>query len=139
MAASCAQLRPGPPPDYNSAEMAAQVSQLNFARTTTSNTAVYHWASVFVYGLWGDIDQKVFANGLATNPPRAARAYALSSVAQYDALIACWDSKPASPGPDCGSCTNLRMSLALGSCGLASRAVAQNVYGGCNSAARRTS
>ena len=29
------------------------------------------------------------------NPPRAARAYALSSVAQYDALIASWDSKYA--------------------------------------------
>ncbi|MEO7143921.1 MAG: phosphatase PAP2 family protein [Bryobacteraceae bacterium] len=89
------QLRPGPPPDYNSAEMAAQVSQVkNFARTTASNTAVYHWASAFVYKLWGDIlDQKVFEYGLAANPPRAARAYALSSVAQYDALIACWDSK----------------------------------------------
>jgi membrane-associated phospholipid phosphatase len=89
------QLRPGPPPDYNSPQMAAQVAQVkNFSRTTASNTAVYHWASAFVYKLWGDIfDQKVFEYGLAANPPRAARAYALSSVAQYDALIACWDSK----------------------------------------------
>jgi membrane-associated phospholipid phosphatase len=89
------QLRPGPPPDYNSPQMAAQVAQVkNFVRTTASNTAVYHWASAFVYKLWGDIlDQKLFEYGLTANPPRAARAYALSSVAQYDALIACWDSK----------------------------------------------
>jgi membrane-associated phospholipid phosphatase len=89
------QLRPAPPPDYNSAQMAEQVAQVkNFARTTASNTAVYRWASAFVYKLWGDIlDQKLFEYGLTANPPRAARAYALSSVAQYDALIACWDSK----------------------------------------------
>jgi membrane-associated phospholipid phosphatase len=89
------QLRPAPPPDYNSPQMAAQVAQVkNFIRTTASNTAVYHWASAFVYKLWGDIlDQKLFEYGLTPNAPRAARAYALSSVAQYDALIACWDSK----------------------------------------------
>ncbi len=92
---SGSQLRPVPPPDYNSTAMAAQVAEVkNFARTTASNTAVYYWASAFVYKLWGDVlDQKVFEYGLAANPPRAARAYALSSVAQYDALIACWDSK----------------------------------------------
>ena len=60
------QLRPAPPPDYNSPQMAAQVAQVkNFARTTASNTAVYRWASAFVYKLWGDIlDQKLFEYGL---------------------------------------------------------------------------
>lgn len=88
-------LRPGPPPAYNSPDMATQVAAVkNFQRTTASNTAVYFWASAFVYKLWGDIlDLKVFEYGLNANPPRAARAYALTSVAQYDALIACWDSK----------------------------------------------
>lgn len=88
-------LRPGPAPAYNSPEMAAQVAAVkNFQRTTATNTAVYHWASAFVYKLWGDIlDLKIFEYGLDVNPPRAARAYALSSVAQYDSLIACWDSK----------------------------------------------
>jgi hypothetical protein len=66
----------------------------NFTRTVASNTAVYFWASAFVYKLWGDIlHQKLFEYGLAANPPRAARGYALSSVTQYDALIACWDAK----------------------------------------------
>lgn len=89
------QFRPAPPPAYNSPEMAAQVATVkNFTRTVASNTAVYFWASAFVYKLWGDmLDQKIFEYGLNANPPRAARAYALSSVAQYDALIACWDSK----------------------------------------------
>ena len=55
---------------------------------------MYHWASAFVYKLWGDmLDLKVFEYGLDANPPRGARAYALTSIAQYDALIACWDSK----------------------------------------------
>ena len=89
------QLRPGPPPAYNSPDMAAQVAMVkNFNRTVASNTAVYFWASAFVYKLWGDtLDQKIFEYSLSANPPRAARAYALVSVAQYDALIACWDSK----------------------------------------------
>jgi membrane-associated phospholipid phosphatase len=88
-------LRPGPPPAYDSAEMAAQVAAVkNVQRTTATNTAVYHWASAFVYKLWGDVlDLKIFEYGLNANAPRAARAYALSSVAQYDALVACWDSK----------------------------------------------
>ncbi len=91
------QLRPSPPPAFNSPELAAQLATVkNFNRTVASNTAVYFWASAFVYKLWGDIlEQKIFEYGLAANPPRAARAYALTSVAQFDALIACWDAKYA--------------------------------------------
>jgi hypothetical protein len=32
---------------------------------------------------------------LETNPPQAARVYALMSIAHYDAQIACWDAKYA--------------------------------------------
>ena len=96
------QLRPGPPPAFNSPELAAQVGTVkNFTRTVASNTAVYFWASAFVYKLWGDIlHQKLFEYGLAANPPRAARGYALSSATQYDALIACWDA--STPTGRCG-------------------------------------
>jgi membrane-associated phospholipid phosphatase len=36
---------------------------------------------------------KLFEYHLDRNPPRAARAYALVSIAAYDSLIACWDGK----------------------------------------------
>ena len=39
------------------------------------------------------IDQKIFEYRLDVNPPRAARVYALASIAAYDATVACWDAK----------------------------------------------
>jgi hypothetical protein len=37
--------------------------------------------------------QKIFEHNLHTDPPRAARIYALKSVAGYDAFVACWEAK----------------------------------------------
>ena len=37
--------------------------------------------------------QKISEYRLDTDPPRAARVYALVSIAFYDSLIACWDAK----------------------------------------------
>jgi len=39
------------------------------------------------------LGEQIALHGLDINPPRAARAYALESVAQYDAMVACWDGK----------------------------------------------
>ena len=39
------------------------------------------------------METEIFQNRLDSNAPRAARAYALETVAQHDATIACWDSK----------------------------------------------
>ena len=37
-----------------------------------------------------ELSQKLFEYRLDTNPPRAARAYALASIAGYDATVAAW-------------------------------------------------
>src|SRR5262249_8157208 len=37
--------------------------------------------------------QKISEYRLDTNPPRAARVYALVNIAFYDSFIACWDAK----------------------------------------------
>jgi membrane-associated phospholipid phosphatase len=43
---------------------------------------------------WLDtVHREIFDHRLDTNPPRAARAYALATIAQHDATIACWDTK----------------------------------------------
>jgi hypothetical protein len=43
---------------------------------------------------WNEIlTVKLFEYQLDRNPPRAARAYALMSVAAHDGIIACWDAK----------------------------------------------
>ena len=73
----------------------SEIAELkSYPRTVASNTQVYYWASAFVYKLWGDVvNLKILEHGWSDNPPRAARAYALASVATYDGLIACWDTK----------------------------------------------
>ncbi len=44
--------------------------------------------------LWfPELSQKLMEYRIDTNPPRAARAYALVSVAGYDATVATWDAK----------------------------------------------
>src|SRR5262249_56683743 len=43
---------------------------------------------------WPDlIAQKISEYRLDTNPPRAARVYALVNITYYDTAIACWDAK----------------------------------------------
>jgi len=39
------------------------------------------------------VETEIFQNHLDTNAPRAARVYALETIAQHDATLACWDSK----------------------------------------------
>lgn len=59
----------------------------------SSNQAVFYYAPV-IHVLWGpELMQKLFEYRLDTNPPRAARAFALVSIACYDATVACWEGK----------------------------------------------
>jgi membrane-associated phospholipid phosphatase len=96
---SGSEFRPGPPNAYDSPEMAAELNEVKtFTRTPYTNTTALFWehgaggARAFVF--WNEqTGRKLFEYGLDANPPRAARAYALQSVAFYDGFVACWDAK----------------------------------------------
>jgi hypothetical protein len=67
----------------------------NFARTNASNHSAWFWQPSFAVPWLDTLSREIFENHLDGNPPRAARAYALETVAQHDATLACWDSKYA--------------------------------------------
>lgn len=118
--ASGSQLRLGPPPAHDSEQKQAELAEIRqFQEARVANPVVFYWArdpvgrpyegsapvviaqaafrwAVLNHLLWGEqIADKVLQYRLDANAPRAARAYALVSVAGYDAAIACWDSKYA--------------------------------------------
>jgi membrane-associated phospholipid phosphatase len=86
---SASQFRPGPPPDF-----AKEMEELKaFKQTFSSRANAFHYAS---QPTGSDIlTKKIFEYNLHTNPPRAARIYAATNVAYYDAFTACWDAKYA--------------------------------------------
>ncbi len=96
---SGSQFRPGPPPAYDSEQMKAELAEIkNFPRTPKSNDAAFFWqfaaAGTRGYYWWHEqVGEQIALHGLDSNPPRAARAYALQSVAQYDVSVACFDGK----------------------------------------------
>jgi hypothetical protein len=115
---SGSQLRPPPPPAYNSAQRAAEIAEIkHYHRDANPGTELGFWPEdpagrpkpgsipissnqiVFYYApvlhlLWvPELNQKLFEYRLDTNAPRAARAYALVSIAGYDATVASWDGK----------------------------------------------
>jgi membrane-associated phospholipid phosphatase len=98
---SPSQVRPGPPPAFDSAEMAGDLAEVkNFARTPATNQIAFFWQNPqpgsFEVVYWHEqATRELFENRLDANPPRAARVYALESVALYDGLIACFDAKYA--------------------------------------------
>jgi membrane-associated phospholipid phosphatase len=55
--------------------------------------AIFYWAVLNHITWCAETDQKLSEYRLDQNPPRAARASALVSVAAYDAFVACWDAK----------------------------------------------
>ncbi|RNI31082.1 phosphatase PAP2 family protein [Rufibacter latericius] len=85
---SSSQFRPGPPPDFakDMAEMKA------FKPTFRSQANAFYYASQTGEDV---LHKKIFEYNLHQNPPQAARVYALTAVASYDAFIACWDAKYA--------------------------------------------
>ncbi len=102
---SGSQFRPGPPPACDSAQMAAELAEVkNFPRSIPAPAAsfattrlAFYWQGVVGFSRpWADvINQKISEYRLDTNPPRAARVYALVSIAVYDSMVACWDAKYA--------------------------------------------
>lgn len=112
------QLRPGPPPAFDSAQRAKELAEVkSYPRDSHPYTEISFWPEdpagrpapgtvplssnqiVFYYApmlhlLWGpELNQKLMEYRLDSNPPRAARAYALMSVAGYDATVATWEAK----------------------------------------------
>jgi hypothetical protein len=88
--------RPGPPPAYDSAEKKAEIEEIKaYPRTFNSNAkAFYYQTFEGIFSYWYRVaTQRIFEYGLDANPPRAARVYALLSVAHHDAMIAGWDAK----------------------------------------------
>ena len=83
------QFRPAPPPDP-----ATGMQELRQAQKTPRSTYLaMYWA---FSDAWNDhLERKLYETNLHLNAPRAARAYALLSVAAQDAVIACFDAKYA--------------------------------------------
>jgi hypothetical protein len=98
---SGSEFRPPPPPAFDSAQRAQELAEVkNFPRPIpasganfSTTRAAYFWQGQ-TSKLWDDIlTVKLFQYQLDRNPPRAARAYALMSIAAHDGVIACWDAK----------------------------------------------
>jgi hypothetical protein len=115
---SADQFRSAPPPAWDSPQRAAELAEVKAyqrdahpftelffwpqdpagrpapdAIPFSSNQAVYYWAPV-LHLIWEpELAQKLFEYRLDANPPRAARAYALVSIAYWDATVACMEGK----------------------------------------------
>ncbi len=93
------ELRPPPPPLYGSPEMMTELQAVQaFTRTPKSNALAMFWeygaGGLRNFAFWNDqASKKLFEYGVVDNPPDAARVYALTSIAYYDAGVACWDAK----------------------------------------------
>ena len=84
---SSSQFRPGPPPDF-----AKEMEELRKFKPSFRSTA-----NAFYFASQNDdvLSKKMFEYNLHLNSPRAARLYAITSIALYDAFVACWDAKYA--------------------------------------------
>jgi hypothetical protein len=101
------------PPPWNGPEMAAAVAEMKAFKPTGQPNGIfwpddpggrpapeqgakateqiaYHYAKLN-HLLWApQLSQKVLEYRWDQNPPRAARAYALTSIASFDTVVACW-------------------------------------------------
>jgi membrane-associated phospholipid phosphatase len=94
------QARLAAPAAIGSAQRTQELAEVKgFARTNATNVTAGFWeyyGGLRVHIYWHThLSKKIAEYRLDANPPRAARAYALLSVAQYDAAIACFDTKYA--------------------------------------------
>jgi membrane-associated phospholipid phosphatase len=88
------QFRPAAPPAFGSNDANAQyAADKNLQRTNATNHLAWFWQPGFFQPWMQEVETEIFQNHLDGNAPRAARAYALETVAQHDATIACWDAK----------------------------------------------
>jgi len=65
----------------------------NLNRTAAVNHTAWFWQPSFTTPWMDLLSRKLFEYRLDTNAPRSARAYAITMIAQHDAIIACWDNK----------------------------------------------
>jgi membrane-associated phospholipid phosphatase len=99
--ASVSEFRPAPPPACDSAQGQAEVAKVrDFPRALTTanfptNSKGFFWQSPAGLFPWAYtyLNRWILEDGLAANPPRAARAYALVAVVSYDAFLASQDGK----------------------------------------------
>src|SRR5215213_2303239 len=112
------QFRPKPPPAPDSPERVAEIAEVkDYQRDVAPFTELWFWPQdpagrpapdsapfssnqvIFYYApmlqfLWGpELAQKLFEYRWDTNPPQAARAYALVSIACHDSTVAAWNAK----------------------------------------------
>lgn len=94
--ASGSELRPPAPPAYDSAQKQTELQEMQtYTRTWQSNQKAMFWQTfdgIFTF-YYDTAAKRIFEHHLDSNPPQAARIYALLSIAQYDAIVACWDAK----------------------------------------------
>jgi membrane-associated phospholipid phosphatase len=99
--ASPSEFRPTPPPACDSPEGQAEKANIsNFPRALTTanfltNAKGFFWQlpQNLVPWIYSYLNQWILEDGLAANPPRAARIYALVGVGSYDAFLASQDGK----------------------------------------------
>ena len=94
--ASSAEILPEPPLAVDSPELAAELQEVqSFTRTWQSNYMAAGWQTpTGAFESWYTFAHtRLFEQGQHANAVRAARLYAMMSVAHYDALIACWHAK----------------------------------------------
>lgn len=128
LVSSVVALRPPAPPESFSPTTRAEMDDLRAraaARTPAEEANVDYWNGGTARR-WNEIQRGLVA-ARAVNPPRAARGYALVSMAMYDAMVCAWDAKyvylrarpsalanpPATygPQPDCPSYVSERAAM----------------------------
>ncbi|HEX2866399.1 MAG TPA: phosphatase PAP2 family protein [Ignavibacteriales bacterium] len=96
-----------PPPEKNSLKYIIELNELRanqLKKTQDIIDQIKYWDGLAIIR-WNEIARHLVVKN-NTNPPMASRAYALLSIAQYDALIAAWYNKdlylresPSGPEP----------------------------------------
>jgi membrane-associated phospholipid phosphatase len=88
------QFRPAAPPAFGSPDATTQyAADKNLPLTNATNHLAWFWQPGFFQPWLQQVESEIFQNHLDANAPRAARVYALETIAQHDATLACWDSK----------------------------------------------
>ncbi|MBC8166841.1 MAG: vanadium-dependent haloperoxidase [Bryobacteraceae bacterium] len=88
------EVRPPAPPAVGTAEADAQFQEVKSqTRTNATNYSAWFWQPSFITPWIDTAHRKNFESQYDANPPRAARVYAMTSIAQHDSTIACWDAK----------------------------------------------
>jgi hypothetical protein len=72
--------------------MAELAEVRDFHRTFGPTEAAFYWQAARS-NLTTTTDREIAEFRLDTNPPRAARVFAITSIAAYDATVACFDAK----------------------------------------------